>query len=795
MNQRSGKLYPFSVIRNGAYAVYAVTLVLLLLASGCGRPTYDGEPITFDSMLPALTNRTAIAMPPTHPGRMRMFSSYDRTGGNIDWLTGLQPDAEGLVTLAELEGPGCVVRIWVTGGGYRDLRFYIDGEREPRLHRPRNDFFGGDTPFSYPLSGRVSGGRYTYVPIPFAESLVIKAEWPDYSPDSRPYVQVNYFEFPEGMPVESYPHELSQAQLDAVAAINREWQPMSHMIDDNPEVRGIGPLTSTDDLRPRRGDPLDPTNHETALLNALDAFESVVLAPGDTHTWLDESGEGMIEGFAIDLDFDEDADTVTRTRALRELALHLHWDGQTEPSVAAPLGDFFGNALAWRSWRSMFAGQVDGVFVSQWPMPYRQGAVGTLRNDGQTPIRVRTTHRTTTRPDGARYFHAHWHHATGQGIPFPMLYTEGAGHYVGCYLISLGADGTWNILEGDESFHVDDEPWPSLHGTGLEDYFNGAWYYTGIFDLPIHGLLEKAVMRTTQYRWHPTDPVPFSERLSMQIQFGDGNTAQGYMASVAFWYQDQPRAGSMLAESPRRKPSDRLEAMVFMPEVFELERLGLWQEAAERCALQAARLNDPTITALMDLRAAGYATLDGHAQAVNQYLTTAGMPEHPALAQQADILAELETNDDFAALGIQCRGNFRVFLNGELVGEGNHPNSLAVWPVELPDGEHEVTVKVTPDQPTPFLSLALRWGNTFLRTDAEWQMTTQKTTDWPRTTDPEVRWMTSERGLSMLPRMDNWQLELNAFVNMQSARQLHLAREIWDDTPQRTVYFRRTFVK
>lgn len=777
------------------YPVIIAAGALLIMVSGCGRTTYDGEPITFDSMLPALTNRTAIAMPPTHPGRMRMFSSYDRTGGNIDWLTGLQPDAQGLVTLAEIEGPGCMVRLWVTGGGYRDLRFYIDGEREPRLHRPRDGFFGGDPPFSYPLSGRVSGGRYTYVPIPFAESLVIKAEWPDYRSDARPYIQINYFEFPENMPVESYPHELTPAQLNAVAAINRKWQPQSHTISDNPEVRGIGPLNASADLRPRRGNPLDPTNHEAALMDALDDAHPVVLAPGETHLWLDESGEGMIEGFAMTLDFDDDADPVARTRALRELALHLHWDGQTEPSVATPLGDFFGNALAWRSWRSMFASQVDGVFVSQWPMPYQQGAVGSLRNDGQTPVRVRTAHRTASRPDGARYFHAHWHHATGQGIPFPMLHTEGAGHYVGCYLISLGADGTWNILEGDESFRVDDEPWPSWHGTGLEDYFNGAWYYSGIFDLPIHGLLEKAAMRTTQYRWHPTDPVPFSERLSMQIQFGDGNTAQGYMASVTFWYQDQPRAGSMLAEASRRKPSDRLEAMVFMPEVIELERLGLWEEAAERSALQAARLNDPNIAILMNLRAAGYATLAGHAQAVNQYLVTDGMPDHPELIQQAGMLAALETNDDFALLGIQCRGSFRVYLNGEPIGDGNTPNRLAAWPVELPDGEHELTVEVTPDLPTPFLSLALRWRNTFLRTDAGWQMTTQQPADWPQTTDPDVRWMSAERGIGMLPRMDNWQIEPNAFVNMQSARQLLLARDIWDASPEQTVYFRRTFVK
>ncbi len=775
-----------------------IAIALLPLASGCGRPAQDGEPVTFESMLPALTNRTAIAMPPLRPGNMRMISSYDRTGGNEDWLTGLRPDAEGLVTLAEIDGPGCVVRIWMTGYRYQDLRFYIDGEREPRIQKAPRELFGGDLPFSYPLSGIVSGGSYSYLPIPFAKSLVVKGKWPDIGPDNRPYLHINYFEYPEGTPVESYPHELSQAQLDAVAAVNRQWQLLSTTVDDNPEAAGVGPTQAARNLHPGRDDPLDKSSVEHLLLDALDKVEPVTIAPGEMHTWLDESGEGMIDGFAITIDFDETDDATTRKHALRELALHIHWDGRPEPSVATPLGDFFGNALAWRSWRSLYAGQIDGVFVSQWPMPYQRGAIGTLRNDGRTPVRVRATHRITTRPDGARYFHAAWNHATGQGIPFPILYTDGAGHYVGCYLVSLGADGSWNILEGDESFHVDDEPWPSIHGTGLEDYFNGAWYYTGIFDLPIHGLLEKAAMRTTQYRWHPSDPVPFSQRLSMQIQFGDGNTAQGYMASVAFWYQDQPRAWSVLSESQRRKPPDPLERMVLMPEIFELERIGHWREAAERGEIFAALMNNSDITDLMQVRATAYATLEGDSNAVARYLNESGMPDNPAIAQQAQLLAMVEQNKNMGLLGVQCRGDFRVFLNGELIGEGNSPNNLSVWPVDLPDGEHEIAVEVTPDQRMPFLSLALRWGNMFLRTDDDWQISRIKPVDWPNTTDPDITWSAAARaltGVAMLPRMDCWQLNINAFVNMQSAKQLHFIREIWDEYPRQTIYFRRQFVK
>ncbi len=737
-----------------------------LLATGCRRaPEPAGEPVTFLSMLAPLTDRAALAMPP-RPGVMRMVSSYDRTGGNNDWFQDLVPDESGLVTLAELTGPGCVVRFWMTGDRYRDLRFYIDGEKAPRLMRPKNDFFGGELPFAYPLSGQVSGGRYSYVPIPYEKSLVMKAYWPDMRPENRPYLHVNYFTFPRGTPVESFPRELSEEQLAAAEAVAQAWQ--------EPDM-----------------------TLERTLLAALDKAGAVEIAPGATHVWLDEAGEGMVEGFAIGLDFDEEAHALKRQLALRDLALHIHWDGEPAPSVAVPLGDFFGNALAWRSWRSMFAGQTNGVFVSQWPMPFRQGARATLRNDGTEPVRARFARVITQRPASSRYFHAAWHHAVGQGIPFPILHTEGSGHYVGCYLVSLGWDGSWNILEGDESFQIDDEPWPSIHGTGLEDYFNGAWYYFGIFDLPIHGLLEKAAMRTTQYRWHPSDPVPFSERLSMQIEFGHGNTAQGYMASVAYWYQDRPQPQRPLAEEPRRKPPDPLEGAVIMAELFELERVGLWREAAERCESYVRRIDHPDAKALLRMRKAGYRQLLGDDLPEGLFSRLAADAQDESVRKQAAMLDRFCAESNRALLGVQCRGTFRAYLNGELAGEGSSPNHMDVWLVDLPDGEHELAVEVTPVSREAFLSACLRRGNEFLRTDGEWEMARQRPAAWPRTDDPDIEWEPAPRmaAAGMLPRMDAWQLPLNVWVNMQSGAQLYRGWDGWDHAPGNTAYFRRRFAK
>jgi hypothetical protein len=747
-------------------AGWALAMALMAGWVGCGRaPERVGDPVTFDTVLATLTNRVRMALPPQ--GTMRMVSSYDRTGGNNDWLQGLTPDADGFVTLAELEGPGCIVRIWMTGYRYKELRFYVDGESEPRIQRSPRDFFGGEAPFSSPLNGVVSGGSYGYVPIPYEKSLVIKGLWPDIGPENRPYLQVNYFSYPKGTRVESYPRELSPQQMTHVEAVRRAWE------------------MSTDSV-------------EADMLEALKSAEPVLLKPGSTIEWLSESGEGMLDGFAIALDFAPGTDAVARQQALRSTALHLYWDGQADPGVAVPLGDFFGNALAWRAWRSLFAGQTNGVFFSRWPMPYANGARGTLRNDGPFPVAIRTAHVAAVRPEGARYFHASWHHAVGEGSPYPILHTEGSGHYAGCYLTSLAFEPLWNILEGDESFQVDDEPWPSIHGTGLEDYFNGAWYYTGVFDLPVHGLLEKAAMRTQQYRWHPSDPVPFSERLSMQVEFGHGNVARGYLSSVVFWYLDRPDGRARLAVDLRRKPPDPLEGAVIMAELFELERIGHWRETAERCESYARRIDHPDARALLQLRALGYRALAGDAVPVAEYAQAVVPAKDASVKKQADLLARQEQEEDLALLGVQCRGKFRAYLNGELVGEGNNKDHrMAVWPVTLPDGKHELVVEVTPVSRQAFLSVCLRYGDKFLRTDGDWEMARTRPVSWPRTDGMAAEWETALRmaGAGILPRMDCWQLPLNVWVNMQSGAQLYRGWDGWDHAPGKTAYFRRRFVK
>ncbi|MBM4038854.1 MAG: DUF2961 domain-containing protein [Planctomycetes bacterium] len=145
-------------------------------------------------------------------------------------------------------------------------------------------------------------------------------------------------------------------------------------------------------------------------------------------------------------------------------------------------------------------------------------------------------------PENAAYLHVQWrNHMTRAGEYVPLLEATGRGHYVGTGL-SMQSPHWLTYLEGDEQFYVDGEERPSIHGTGTEDYFNCGWYYKdGPVSRPFHGLtaMPDYQSRTSQYRMHVPDCVPFTKSLKVQIEHGEANDRPyTNYAIVAYWYQD-----------------------------------------------------------------------------------------------------------------------------------------------------------------------------------------------------------------------------------------------------------------
>lgn len=258
----------------------------------------------------------------------------------------------------------------------------------------------------------------------------------------------------------------------------------------------------------------------------------------------------------------------------RRLVLRMVWDGEPTPSVEVPLGDFFCNGWCERCNISSLPVAVNpaGGFNCYWEMPFRRRALISLENLGPDQIRgfyYQITYTLTEVPEDRAYFHAQWRR--NNPLPYKTPHTildgvTGQGHYVGTYLAwGVNNRGWWG--EGEVKFYIDhDAGFPTICGTGTEDYFGGAWDFEhpkgeyGIYSTPYLGLpqvikpdgLYNSQQRFGMYRWHVMDPIRFQEELRVTIQaLGWRSAAEGKprylplqddIASTAFWYQAEPHA-------------------------------------------------------------------------------------------------------------------------------------------------------------------------------------------------------------------------------------------------------------
>ena len=287
------------------------------------------------------------------------------------------------------------------------------------------------------------------------------------------------------------------------------------------------------------------------------------LDPGQTATLLDYQGAGCITHVWS-------AITSPDPLFLRKVVLRMWWDDEAEPSVEAPVGDFFGLGHAQVTYFQALPLQMFYRGFNCWfPMPFARRARVTVRNEADDRVRYfyYLDYEAYGRlPDDEARFHAQWRrenptivnppdatssegrrlNLTGQDN-YVILEAVGHGHYVGCHLdVDMPEPGWWG--EGDDMFFVDGEPWPPrLHGTGTEDYFGGAWDYNYLkqtYNTPYFGYhfktSEDYTGKHSQYRFHVEDPVHFKTSLRVTIEHGHANDKQGDWSSTAYWYQTEP---------------------------------------------------------------------------------------------------------------------------------------------------------------------------------------------------------------------------------------------------------------
>lgn len=741
---------------------------LILLLTGCSRAPGEAR-LDFETHLRDMADPASFAHLPE--GQTTMASSFDRTGGNDDWMSLQTGTRDVEQDLLNLNGPGCLTRIWYTGLQARDFRVFIDGSDTPEWIFTGTDMLGDGAPFARPVNGVSSGGVYAYLPVPFGKSLRLAITVPrGVTPDKRQYFHVNAVTYAPGTQVSSFGHPLSAVESNALRVTAEAWKRLSAEVEAVVAAGFAG--------------------HEAA---------DFTVAPHQSAEWSRSEGEGLLTSFALRLSLTPESTSLARARALREVVLRMYWDGQNAASVDVPIGDFFCNAFHRRAFASLPLACVDGWYVCRFPMPFIKGMRAEIVNDGNVPVGVSVRRKVSTSNGGrgdARYFHARWTQQSSNGLPLPVLSTRGHGYFVGMYLNAVGMEPSWYILEGDESFRVDGEAPPSWHGTGLEDYFNGAWYYSGLFDLPLHGLLEKAAMRTGQYRFHVHDAVRFKKSLDVQFEFGDQNASKGYMSSVAYWYQDKPApAGSVIPPAAERHlPRYELEPATVMAEVFELERIGHLAEARERCLAYAEKYAPSEFSDVLAVRAEAYGEAIGGFPDARDALARLAAGAKGAAVAQAGALLWFHDSPANAILGAHVNGRYKLYLDGKLVAEGDHPQDLKVARLVLPPGDHELAAEITPTRADAWFSMCLRTHATNVLTDVRWERAAARPADWPLTSGAEWTAVAPLSAGDMLPRIGFWQFSANAFVGMQSGMQLLRPWSGWPaEKQQATAFVRRRF--
>ncbi|MBN1272701.1 MAG: DUF2961 domain-containing protein [Candidatus Aminicenantes bacterium] len=236
----------------------------------------------------------------------------------------------------------------------------------------------------------------------------------------------------------------------------------------------------------------------------------------------------------------------------RKIILRMYWDGEIHPSVEVPVGDFFGVGHGLnRNLSSLpIACSSEGRARNcYWYMPFARSARITATNEGTRKIGAfyyYIDYRNLARISfDTPYFHAVYRQETPcrPDMNYLILDAKGQGHYVGCVLSILQRSmGWWG--EGDDMIFIDGETFPSLHGTGSEDYFSDAWGMREdenlFYGCPLQETDFKTGAKASVYRFHIPDPIPFKQSIRVTIEHGHNNDRSDFYSSIAYWYQIEP---------------------------------------------------------------------------------------------------------------------------------------------------------------------------------------------------------------------------------------------------------------
>ena len=487
------------------------------------------EQVSMQSLLREMVDRKQLVeYPESIPYKAMQASSYNRASVSPD-QPGWFADSDGVFcirteknregetewVLMEDKGPGVITKIWAVCFYYglddttgANLKIYLDGEEEPTINCNFFEFVKGESFVKPPLAMETRRAGNSYLPIPYAKSCKVTMDKKVF------YNIISYRSYPQGTSVRTFSmdeYNQSQVLIDSVG----------HVLE-----RGVyGDLASTKNTEAY-------SFHKT-------------LRPQEKETLLIRKKQKAIEQLVFQLDA-EDFD-----QALRSTVLKISFDG--EQTVWTPLGDFFNIGVGLKTYQMWErAVQEDGTMICRWIMPYQHIAELEIENMGKQDIQMSVTAKVMpyTWNDRSMYFHSSWRmDDPTPGFPlfdYNLVNVKGKGIYVGDQFTVLNPEeGWWG--EGDEKVYVDDDTFPSLFGTGTEDYYGWAGgvvpnpedeFYTPFLS-NVRVAAPNSMGYNTCTRTRVLDAIPFNRQLDFNIESSGSNRTSWFHLQYAvntYWY-------------------------------------------------------------------------------------------------------------------------------------------------------------------------------------------------------------------------------------------------------------------
>ena len=457
----------------------------------------------------------------------RQASSYDRRRkgpDQPDWFANndcsqfdqvLERDGRRQYVLMDADGPGAVVRFWLTTNDKKSgfLRIYLDGAVKPVIEFPAYDLLSGSLDAGPALatahpgySRDGNGGNTLYLPIPYARHCLVTWEEADGGAIAGPrFYAINYRTYTAGAKVTTFSME---ALREAAAILDRV----------NLDLMKPPAFTGGRDVKLDRA--IGPGG------NAFVDLPGGPAAVRELHVRVGAADAGALE------------------RAARALVLEMTCDG--EATVWCPVSDFFGSGYGLNELKSWYRTvDKDGLMSCRWVMPYREGARLTLHNFGTSPVKVDLLVRTGpwTWDTRSMHFRANWHYEADMKTPpfvdWNYIRVKGRGIYVGDTLSLFNPVPTW-YGEGNEKIWVDGESFPSHLGTGTEDYYNFSWAPKPVFQTPFASEVRIDEAMTQGHnvltRSRNLDGIPFERSLQFDIELMPWQETHLTYAATTYWY-------------------------------------------------------------------------------------------------------------------------------------------------------------------------------------------------------------------------------------------------------------------